>query len=667
MKKIRILSLTLLMVLYGMPVTTRAQGANQIFSLPEGSVGKIYRASIEAVLRDNYGMRLQSEAQASVFRWTFAGGEIPPGLVLRPNGTILGSPRVPRETPYQFKLKVTDTTTPMSIGLLLEFNLTVNASRVKLVPASTVKLVPEGESGSRFERIEWPQKGTVNQARPLLQLPAFQPLVKDAKYGISFEDSSSASFEKSTPVSDGAYDATDALTPQGYLATTTPSAQAANCILSCGPTPPPDDQKDYIIDAVSGATRGRTKFNKNERTRIIILNKNPFLYDYRVTIEEHPVEEPALAAFLDLLPIGKGTFDPKPTGTGPITISTACPEFVVQTEKNLAAQEDQLQQALGTLTDSSNSTQTEYDRVKDILMNPGSQCPQLCAEATGLRTTLNNYLTVSEKPLNDFAKAVKSFEDNSHVLSVAASQNTDCKTFEKLADHYLKVAAELQAKLKELQGRRKVFADKVKEINVVLSTPNAFFEVSERGDFDGPTDVTVKVERKVKGQTGAEFAQLVNTKINFGGRARFALAGGLVASLLERPEYQRVPGIVNGQVTNIVGLKRTSSTTILPLLMLHGRIYSKPTWNYVSGIHLSLGLTAKPNSEGTSAEFLFGPSISFLEERMFLTIGGYAGKKQELEGNLVLGSQIPTDFGDELPVSEHYVWKPGFAITYKIK
>lgn len=103
------------------------------------------------------------------------------------------------------------------------------------------------------------------------------------------------------------------------------------------------------------------------------------------------------------------------------------------------------------------------------------------------------------------------------------------------------------------------------------------------------------------------------------------------------------------------------------MLMLHGRIYSKPGWDYVSGIHLSLGLTAKPDNEGTDAEFLFGPSVSFIEERLFLTVGGYAGRKQELEGNLVPGQVIPKEFGDELPVSKHYVWKPGFAVTYKIK
>jgi hypothetical protein len=80
-----------------------------------------------------------------------------------------------------------------------------------------------------------------------------------------------------------------------------------------------------------------------------------------------------------------------------------------------------------------------------------------------------------------------------------------------------------------------------------------------------------------------------------------------------------------------------------------------------------LGLTAKPDNEGTDPEFLVGPSISFIEERLFFTFGGYAGRKQELEGNLTVGQKIPADFGDELPISKHYVWKPGFAITYKIK
>jgi hypothetical protein len=101
------------------------------------------------------------------------------------------------------------------------------------------------------------------------------------------------------------------------------------------------------------------------------------------------------------------------------------------------------------------------------------------------------------------------------------------------------------------------------------------------------------------------------------------------------------------------------------MLMLNARLFDGK--GPVSGVHMSLGVTAKPDDKGTNVEFLIGPSISFVEERLFLTFGGYAGRQKQLEGNLVPGQQLPKEFTDDIPTSNHLVWKPGIALTYKFK
>jgi hypothetical protein len=112
MKPIRALSLTLLIVFYGMPLPVLAQKMPETFSLPPAIAGEPYRANILSVLRDNYRLKLETDARSSSFRWALAGNGLPPGLVLRPNGAILGIPHVPRDEPYQFQLKVLDVSLP---------------------------------------------------------------------------------------------------------------------------------------------------------------------------------------------------------------------------------------------------------------------------------------------------------------------------------------------------------------------------------------------------------------------------------------------------------------------------------------------------------------------------------------------------------------------------
>src|SRR5258708_36484752 len=112
MKTIRILSLSFLVIMYGFPVTVFAQTIPEMFSLPDGAVGQQYNANIEAVLRDKYHLKLETDARTSVFRSAVLTGELPAGLFLRANGTIIGTPRAARDGLYQFQRKAVDIAVP---------------------------------------------------------------------------------------------------------------------------------------------------------------------------------------------------------------------------------------------------------------------------------------------------------------------------------------------------------------------------------------------------------------------------------------------------------------------------------------------------------------------------------------------------------------------------
>lgn len=60
---------------------------------------------------------------------------------------------------------------------------------------------------------------------------------------------------------------------------------------------------DYVIDALAnpGAHQQKTTFGKTQIARVSIINMNPFLYDYAVTVQDEEFPEPAIAAFFGAL------------------------------------------------------------------------------------------------------------------------------------------------------------------------------------------------------------------------------------------------------------------------------------------------------------------------------------------------------------------------------
>lgn len=130
-----------LIVLYGVPLPVWANDLPEVFALPDGQAAEAYRVGIEKVLSERYGRRLETGRRASVFRWAFTDGELPPGLTVRPTGIVAGVLRAPREQPYRFRVSVVDMT-PGAGALVLSFSLRVTAARIRLSRVDAPRLVP---------------------------------------------------------------------------------------------------------------------------------------------------------------------------------------------------------------------------------------------------------------------------------------------------------------------------------------------------------------------------------------------------------------------------------------------------------------------------------------------------------------------------------------------
>lgn len=488
----------------------------------------------------------------------------------------------------------------------------------------------------------------------------------------------------------------------------TPGAPALERIQPLRPPCSPADEnekKDFIIyAAASGEPKGVTRFKRNERARIILKNKNPFLYQYRVTLEEKVIAETAVGSFLSLIPFVSGMAEPPKEKQD---AHQAIPSTVQKMQKNfenatsscfddtakkklekinrfhqdLLEQQENLKDEF-TEPDrfvAAYNTQTNILKDKRAILHRDSSCDEIYTTATTLRDELQSFLQSQKTAFNNLSNKITKYKREAQLFQDEVSDfikdvPLNCRTngqvdvFEKSTKVFTDSANDLDDKLKSMDKGLEEMAKNVNNINTVLAQPNAFYEVYYRGEYDLPTNVKVKVERKSRTVADVAYSTMLeNQTLNFGGRARFALAGGLVGSPFETFNFVRVPALVNGQQKTVVGVNRSSTSRILPMAMLHGRVFDLSRKLYLDGIHLSLGVTAKPNDEGTNVEYLVGPSFSFLEGRMFVTAGGYGGRTQRLEGNFTPGAEIPEGFSGELPVSQRFVWKPGFSLTYKIK
>jgi hypothetical protein len=111
------------------------------FALPDARAGELYQANIESVLRDAYRLKLDTATNVPIIQWYLAQGDMTPGLALRTDGLISGTPGAASVGTYWFKIKVVDRSAKDS-DLVLNFTLNVNPGKLRLSRIEGPRLVP---------------------------------------------------------------------------------------------------------------------------------------------------------------------------------------------------------------------------------------------------------------------------------------------------------------------------------------------------------------------------------------------------------------------------------------------------------------------------------------------------------------------------------------------
>jgi hypothetical protein len=197
-----------------------------------------------------------------------------------------------------------------------------------------------------------------------------------------------------------------------------------------------------------------------------------------------------------------------------------------------------------------------------------------------------------------------------------------------------------------------------------LTTPGTGFQSGQPGTAPPPTPTPTPAARP--GGNNLAPAGQVNEVIRIG-RPRFALSGGLVYSPLPRRTFTSVKGFARdaqGKPTgdgsaNIVGFGENSQRRLMPMVMLNTRLADFDD----ASLFFTTGVSAKYD-DNVDIEYLFGPSVGLLNNRILFTAGVYGGMTQNLVADVAVGDVIPDAAGDAKLFRKSRTWKPGFSVSY---
>lgn len=698
-----------LILLHLAPLPAIAGEEPELFVLPDGHVGQYYQVKIGDVLRQRYNLKLETDGRVSLFRWSFADGEIPSGLSIRPGGIIAGMPRVPREEPYQFRVRVADASIVGGGVLILTLSLKLDTPRIRLLKVEAPRLVPLNKEASAANIAS--QVKSARSMQAFLSPTSFSLLesqataqpssarTNDTQLAASSSPDRQAILNRSEEVNTRS--ASDADLRSESLSSAMPEGA------TCAGAPQRPAGKLFIIDARNGETTGKREFEKDDLVKVVIENKNPYLYKYTFTANTRVIEETAIGKFLpllggvitDLTADNKAVEDKTKDATQRAKDSNAgddpnCDDTFktllgsLNAEKNLAiTTSTNIASGIKTLSRDNKSRKDKYDPLRKVLLNAQSTDADLYCKSKDLLNITDpgadpDKIDGLKKDVEALRVQARSFSVRADILQRVYPTCTNPEEISGIkvaAEGLLALADKYDKSLKTIGDDLKTMDDFKETVDTVSSDPRNFMEVHEFGPYRRTTEVTLGLQRTSLADENAKAQDLVKadvTVLKFGEAPFFSISGGIAFSPLRKREYIRVQGferdlqgnivLVGGKpnLTTIVGLKENSPTRIAPLVMLNGRLpHSK--MGPIDGWHISLGITGKNDNKGTDIEYLVGPSMSMLEDNLFLTFGGYAGKQQKLGGSLFEGAAVPASV-DELPIQKNYRWHFGFALTYKL-
>ena len=400
------------------------------------------------------------------------------------------------------------------------------------------------------------------------------------------------------------------------------------------------------VDARTGATSDPLVYSSAEKVTVCLVNKNPFRYAYKVTINNQPFDDDAaITAFVtsalgNILPAQAG----QKSETEGIELDTAqacvgeATAFLLKVQEAAAAI-DQLNMSLRTLMAddaSAGSLQTSAGRalVHYQRLASAGEPWRLVSESNAAMTTLTQPCRAS-------------LVNDGHLVVLRRNQTVITSFIERY---------DVQALGSLLQ---------------VASDPDSG-ALSERHElavskkFRGKVQVSIQRAALPPNNKEPTYEAFADISLRFG-QPWFVMSSGLSFSPICNRDYQLVELRPAGTDPGTRLIPRVNSDwRLTPMIM--GNINIAPVSKILMKVpmeptlYLSIGATLANNSRGPGAEYLFGPSIGLFQSRLIVTGGLYRANVINLANGYT--ADTPLAVGSRTPTANATRQGLGFAITY---
>ena len=456
------------------------------------------------------------------------------------------------------------------------------------------------------------------------------------------------------------------------------------------------DGNSVVIDANSGAVLSTsTQFpTHRERIDLYFVNKNPFGFTYRFDVKGTAIEEGSIKNAFKMLglvidPTEKKASDavdkakedeaakkadeakaPPPGAPAVAVCATEKAKAVHVAIAQLTAERAKQLELVKANVSGLSAPAKEYDgllsEITPELPVHQKACIALARKARTAIDTGNEargFLEKIESSKTALATRVAALEKAGSELK--DEKRSDCAKLIKDADTAIQQGTasvkEVEGILKDLQPKKESLESNNKLLTQELARSDSFVSRYPIGPMSEPTEFAIKVERTARADnTRTTVSASAPVRL---GVARFSFSSGIAFGFADQKNYVRQASVKDGVVANIVGVDKASKTQVGVVGQLNGRIVGNNTLSFL----WSLGASITQGENDTQFGLFTGPTLGFIDDRLFVTAAYHLHKEKRLAGGFKEGDVVPADLQGEIPTTEKTSGALLISVTYKFQ
>jgi hypothetical protein len=482
-----------------------------------------------------------------------------------------------------------------------------------------------------------------------------------------------------------------------------PSAPAAECAGRCEPPTSMDLQKTIEIDAATQRMSGPTSFPEDTAIEYILKHKNPFRFEYDVTVKTEEVDRAtlrdafAILGFPDIEKLLKDAQSSEQQAASAVQVAgavrttafagapAACDGVLSTYRSSLESAGQDRETALESAKKSAAPLakfKKDYVDFQKLVTDSNITtvaCPGMCAAAAGALEGLKgltapNELGAPVSRLGELQTAIAALPARM-TIELTTAQQTQCNGPIKVLtrqsldflDGTAKAAEPYKQLLKELADNRASYQANLESLQRTLFSTTAFWSSHVIPGRDEPVThtLTLTIKDKLDPKAPAQVFQLGTVRA---GRAYVTFSAGPGLSFITQKEFGRQAGQVpNGSggsdLGDVVAVTDQSSSTLGFVGQVNTRLLDIPS---VKGaLHLSFGASIGSGESDDDIGLFLGPSLSLARDRVFLTLAYHSLETTKLGGTFAVGQPVPEDLEGDIPTSKKRVG--GLLLTLTVK